>query len=96
MSFDVTTLIGRRNDERWNRTAVGDILERIDPPSEPDKVALSARSRTRWPIERYAAGHLPAGGRASPIGWPMPCWHEGLRAWRPGGACCVRTRSRRT
>ena len=41
MTFDVTTLYGRRNDERWNRTAVGDILERLTG-GEPDKIALSA------------------------------------------------------
>jgi acyl-CoA synthetase (AMP-forming)/AMP-acid ligase II len=41
VAFDVDTLIGRRNDERWNRTAVGDILERLTW-SEPEKIALSA------------------------------------------------------
>jgi acyl-CoA synthetase (AMP-forming)/AMP-acid ligase II len=29
MTFDVTTLRGRRADQRWNRTAVGDLLERL-------------------------------------------------------------------
>jgi acyl-coenzyme A synthetase/AMP-(fatty) acid ligase len=41
MSFDVETLYGRRADERWNRMAVGDILERMTW-SDPDKVAIIA------------------------------------------------------
>ena len=41
MKFDVESLYGRRADERWNRMAVGDILERMTW-SEPDKVALIA------------------------------------------------------
>jgi acyl-CoA synthetase (AMP-forming)/AMP-acid ligase II len=41
MSFDVTSLAGRRADERWNRVCVGDILERMTT-SDPDKVALIA------------------------------------------------------
>ncbi|SNT11698.1 class I adenylate-forming enzyme family protein [Rhodococcoides kyotonense] len=41
-SFDVTTLRGRRADRRWNRLAVGDILERVRS-SAPDKLALVAR-----------------------------------------------------
>ncbi len=28
MGFDVTSLAGRRADERWNRVCVGDIPER--------------------------------------------------------------------
>ncbi len=40
-TFDVERLYGRRNDERWNRVAVGDILERLTW-SEPDKVAILA------------------------------------------------------
>ena len=41
MSFDVESLFDRRADDRWNRTAVGDILERMTW-SEPDKLALIA------------------------------------------------------
>jgi acyl-CoA synthetase (AMP-forming)/AMP-acid ligase II len=41
MKFDVTTLRGRRADQRWNRTAVGDILERLTW-SHPDKEAIVA------------------------------------------------------
>jgi acyl-CoA synthetase (AMP-forming)/AMP-acid ligase II len=37
--FDVTTLRGRRADERWNRTAVGDLLERLTW-SRPDQEAI--------------------------------------------------------
>jgi acyl-CoA synthetase (AMP-forming)/AMP-acid ligase II len=40
-TFDVESLFGRRNDERWNRTAVGDVLERM-AWSEPGKVAILA------------------------------------------------------
>jgi acyl-CoA synthetase (AMP-forming)/AMP-acid ligase II len=43
MGIDVASLFGRRNDDRWNRTAVGDILERLTW-SEPDKIGLSAVS----------------------------------------------------
>lgn len=39
MSFDVENFRNRRNDDRWNRTAVGDIIERVTW-SEPDKLAL--------------------------------------------------------
>lgn len=50
--FDVTTLRGRRAVRRWERTAVGDILERLTW-SYPDKVALAG-----WPgaygDERFA------------------------------------------
>lgn len=41
MALDVTSLVGRRNDERWNRTAVGDILERMSL-SDPRKTAFIA------------------------------------------------------
>jgi hypothetical protein len=41
MDLDVESLYGRRNDERWNRVAVGDILERMSR-SDPDKVAMIA------------------------------------------------------
>ena len=37
--FDVETLRGRRADQRWNRMAVGDMLERVTWAT-PDKVAL--------------------------------------------------------
>src|SRR5207247_1080775 len=39
MELDVTTLHGRRADRRWNRMAVGDLLERLTW-SHPDKEAL--------------------------------------------------------
>jgi acyl-CoA synthetase (AMP-forming)/AMP-acid ligase II len=39
--FDVESLHGRRNDERWNRMAVGDILERL-AWSEPERTAIIA------------------------------------------------------
>ena len=39
MEFDVTTLHGRRADERWNRMVVGDVFERLTW-SVPDKVAI--------------------------------------------------------
>lgn len=39
--IDVENLVGRRNDDRWNRVAVGDILERLTW-SVPDKPALIA------------------------------------------------------
>ena len=39
MAFDVTTLHGRRADERFNRMAVGDVLERLTW-SRPDQEAL--------------------------------------------------------
>lgn len=39
MAIDVESFRNRRNDDRWNRTAVGDIIERVTW-SEPDKVAL--------------------------------------------------------
>ena len=41
MSFDVTTLHGRRASQRWNRVAVGDILERLTWAT-PDKEAIVA------------------------------------------------------
>ncbi len=41
MTIDVENFSNRRNDERWNRTAVGDIIERMTW-NEPDKVALIA------------------------------------------------------
>ena len=39
MPIDVESFRSRRNDDRWNRTSVGDIIERVTW-SEPDKVAL--------------------------------------------------------
>ncbi|MDN5939081.1 MAG: AMP-binding protein [Salinisphaera sp.] len=39
--MDVETLLGRRNTDRWNRVAVGDMLERC-AGSEPHKIALVA------------------------------------------------------
>ena len=41
MSIDVGNLYGRRADHRWDRTSVGDILERMTH-SDPDKVAFIA------------------------------------------------------
>jgi acyl-CoA synthetase (AMP-forming)/AMP-acid ligase II len=41
VTFDVENLYGRRADERWNRMAVGDILERMSR-SDPEKVAIIA------------------------------------------------------
>ena len=38
-AFDVTSLRGRRADQRWNRTAVGDLLERLTW-SRPDQEAI--------------------------------------------------------
>ena len=39
MTIDVESFRHRRNDDRWNRVAVGDIIERMTW-SEPDKTAL--------------------------------------------------------
>ncbi|MEX2482424.1 MAG: AMP-binding protein [Gammaproteobacteria bacterium] len=39
MTIDVENFRHRRNDDRWNRVAVGDIIERMTW-SEPDKIAL--------------------------------------------------------
>jgi len=41
MTVDVENFRNRRNDERWNRMSVGDIIERMTW-NEPDKVALVA------------------------------------------------------
>ena len=41
MSIDVENLHGRRADDRWNRTAVGDILDRL-AWSEPEEIAFIA------------------------------------------------------
>jgi acyl-CoA synthetase (AMP-forming)/AMP-acid ligase II len=38
-AFDVTSLRGRRADQRWNRTSVGDLLERLTW-SRPDQEAI--------------------------------------------------------
>ncbi|MFC4945754.1 AMP-binding protein [Pseudonocardia sp. GCM10023141] len=40
-ALDVERLYDRRNDERWNRVAVGDILERLSW-SEPERTAIIA------------------------------------------------------
>lgn len=42
MAFDVINLHGRRADERWNRMAVGDLLERMTW-SRPDQEAVVGR-----------------------------------------------------
>ena len=39
--MDVENFSHRRNDERWNRVSVGDIIERMTW-NEPDKLALIA------------------------------------------------------
>ncbi len=39
MTIDVENFRNRRNDDRWNRVSVGDVIERVTW-SEPDKVAL--------------------------------------------------------
>ena len=41
MTMDVENFTGRRNDERWNRLSVGDIIERMTW-NEPEKLALIA------------------------------------------------------
>ncbi len=41
MALDVENFTNRRNDDRWNRMSVGDIIERMTW-NEPDKVALVA------------------------------------------------------
>ncbi|MDN5937693.1 MAG: hypothetical protein L0H83_03440, partial [Salinisphaera sp.] len=41
MTIDVENLYDRRADNRWDRVAVGDILERMRW-SEPDKIAFIA------------------------------------------------------
>ncbi|WP_026912123.1 class I adenylate-forming enzyme family protein [Patulibacter minatonensis] len=41
MTIDVEALYDRRADDRWNRVAVGDVLERMTW-SDPDKVAMVA------------------------------------------------------
>jgi hypothetical protein len=47
---DVASLYGRRNDERWNRVAAGDILERLSW-GEPD--------RSGAPPDPRRPGHHP-------------------------------------
>ncbi|MEA2212335.1 MAG: hypothetical protein QOF83_2283, partial [Solirubrobacteraceae bacterium] len=42
MAFDVTNLHGRRAEDRWNRMAVGDLLERMRW-SRPDQEAIVGR-----------------------------------------------------
>ena len=41
MTIDVESFTGRRNDDRWNRVSVGDIIERMTW-NEPDKLAIVA------------------------------------------------------
>ena len=41
MALDVENFRNRRNEDRWNRTSVGDIIERMTW-NEPDKLALIA------------------------------------------------------
>src|ERR1700710_1906837 len=43
MAIDVDSLFDRRADNRWDRTSVGDVLERVTW-SRPDRVAISG-----WP-----------------------------------------------
>ncbi len=40
MAIDVDSLYDRRADDRWNRTSVGDVLERVTY-SRPDRVAIT-------------------------------------------------------
>ncbi len=42
VTLDVTSLHHRRAVNRWERTSVGDLLERVTW-SEPDKIAISGR-----------------------------------------------------
>jgi acyl-CoA synthetase (AMP-forming)/AMP-acid ligase II len=62
-TFDVESLVGRRADERWNRTAVGDILERLSR-SDPEKVAIIADEQAvadpRFARVTYRAGNETA------------------------------------
>jgi acyl-CoA synthetase (AMP-forming)/AMP-acid ligase II len=57
--FDVSSLRGRRADQRWNRMSVGDLLERVTW-STPDKVAIvgwaGAYSDPRFERVTYAEG----------------------------------------
>ena len=39
MTIDVENFRNRRNDDRWNRVSVGDVIERMTW-IEPDKIAL--------------------------------------------------------
>jgi len=39
MTIDVENFRNRRNDDRWNRVSVGDIIERMTW-SAPDRIAL--------------------------------------------------------
>ncbi|MBT5754578.1 MAG: hypothetical protein HOI41_06390, partial [Acidimicrobiaceae bacterium] len=41
MDIDVESFRNRRNDQRWNRVSVGDVIERITC-STPDKECLIA------------------------------------------------------
>ncbi len=50
--FDVTTLRGRRAANRWERTSVGDVFERLTW-SHPDKVAIIGRPGA-YADERFA------------------------------------------
>jgi acyl-coenzyme A synthetase/AMP-(fatty) acid ligase len=63
VTFDVETLRGRRADQRWNRMALGDVLERVTWGT-PDKVALvgweGAFSDPRFERVTYAEGDRTA------------------------------------
>ncbi len=54
MDIDVTTLRGRRAVQRWERTSVGDVFERVTW-SHPDKVAITAAGRARTARTRSPA-----------------------------------------
>ncbi len=56
MEFDVTTLRGRRSDQRWNRTAVGDLLER-NTWSRPDQDAIVGAPGAYTHFERVTYRH---------------------------------------
>lgn len=57
MTIDVESFRNRRNDDRWNRVSVGDVIERMTW-SEPDKVALittpDATVNPQWQRVTYA------------------------------------------
>ena len=79
-AFDVTTLRGRRSDQRWNRTAVGDLLERLTW-SRPDQDAIvgapGAYSTQRSSASRTARATRP------PTASRTRCCARGPGALRP-------------
>lgn len=63
MEYDVTNLSGRRASQRWNRMAVGDLLERVCWAT-PDKEAIigceGAFGSPQFQRLTYTAGFTPA------------------------------------